>query len=212
MKKAIPYLLIVIVIGSLCLWWITRDSLPKEIRIATGLKGGMYHEFGTLLKKQVEQKTRSKVVVIETNGSMDNQRLLKEGKTDLAVIQSGSFSIDRSTVIFPLFYEPVIVISRSSFAVQSVYDLEGRKVHVGPDFSQGSIRTTSQSFALFSASEMTSRVNTTIFLFRFSLGTSSECSISKRRNPRGFQLQMTTCPERFSNCLSFRLVITLLKY
>ena len=135
MKKVVSSLMVLVIIGSVCLWWFTRDTLPKKIRIATGLKGGMYHEFGLLLKKQVEMTTKSKVVIINTNGSRDNQRMLEEGKADLAIIQSGSFSMESSSILLPLFYEPVIVVSRALNHLRSIYDLDGMKVHIGPDYS-----------------------------------------------------------------------------
>lgn len=120
---------------SVVVWFTTRDTLPKTIRIATAHDGGLYHEFGEALQKSLGERTGCEVVIIQTEGSVENARLLSEGKADLAIIQSGSKSIEDFSVIAPLYPEVLHVVTRKDSAIRSIDDLESRQVVFGPEGS-----------------------------------------------------------------------------
>ena len=92
---------VVIILISIIVWFSTRETLPKTIRIATANEGGLYHEFGKALEQSLEKNTSCDVIIVETEGSGENAKLLSEGKVDLAIIQSGSRKIDNFSVIAP---------------------------------------------------------------------------------------------------------------
>ncbi len=67
----IPVTLIVL---SVLVWFTTRDTLPKEIRIATAHNGGLYHEFGEALQESLEERTGRDVIIVQTEGSVENAK------------------------------------------------------------------------------------------------------------------------------------------
>ena len=50
-RRWIVIIPVAIIVVSVVVWFVTRETLPKIIRIATAQDGGPYHEFGEALKK-----------------------------------------------------------------------------------------------------------------------------------------------------------------
>ena len=143
-EKILICLVAVIIIAGLfgIRLYITRDKLPCAIRIATGTKGGEYCQFGEKLEEKLNSKLKSRIPRItakniETAGTMENLRLLKEGVVELALLQSIVFpDPDNKTskdisVIAPLFLEPLVVPVKKESGIESLYDLENRSVCTG---------------------------------------------------------------------------------
>jgi len=126
---------IAIIIISVGVWFATRDTLPGTIRIATAHEGGLYHEFGTALKRSLEEKTGREVEIVETEGSVENSRLLREGMVDVAIVQGVASSLDGMSVIAPLYPEVVHVVVRTGSPTKFVDDLKSCQVVCGPDGS-----------------------------------------------------------------------------
>lgn len=120
-----------VLITSLIAWFLQRETVPREVRIATGVKQGLYHKVGSTLRDSLGQRIRSTIAVLETDGSEENFQLLINGKVDLAIVQGGSVPIEEASVITPLFREFVFVIVRKGTNIQSVWELAGRKVCLG---------------------------------------------------------------------------------
>ncbi|MDB4434806.1 hypothetical protein N9146_01455 [Akkermansiaceae bacterium] len=55
---------VAIILASIAIWFSTRETLPKTIRVATANKGGLYHEFG----KALEKNAGCDVIIVETEG------------------------------------------------------------------------------------------------------------------------------------------------
>lgn len=68
--------MVVLFFASIATWYLTRDALPSEVRVATGAGGGLYHKFGSVLQSSVERRTRMDVQLVETEGSLRNRQLL----------------------------------------------------------------------------------------------------------------------------------------
>src|SRR4051812_32578697 len=68
---------------ALLAWYFMRQTLPREIRIATGAPHGMYSEFAHALGDEISRKSGRPVKLIETGGSVENRTLLADGKADL---------------------------------------------------------------------------------------------------------------------------------
>ncbi|MCI5138127.1 MAG: TAXI family TRAP transporter solute-binding subunit, partial [Candidatus Electrothrix sp. AR1] len=137
-KKIIIYFVIVsIIAGSIGTWFCTRDRLPDAIRIASGSTGGEYYKFGDALEKKLSSRTSRPVKNIKTAGTLENLRLLKEGKVEVALLQSIVFpdldddASNSISVIAPLYFESVIILAKKISGIESVYDLENRRVCTG---------------------------------------------------------------------------------
>lgn len=110
---------VAIMMISIIVWFATRATLPATLRIATAQEGGLYHEFGEALEKSLEERTGREVVLVVTEGSLENARLLREGKVDLALVQGGAGSLEGLAVIAPLYPEVVHVVTRSGSPLRS---------------------------------------------------------------------------------------------
>lgn len=120
------------IVASLVTWYWQRTSLPQEIRIATGAKAGLYHKVGLTIGDSLSSRLSSLINVVETDGSKENFQLLSDGKVDLAIVQGGSVPIEDARVVTPLFREFVFVIARKDSGIESVWDLTGKRVCLGP--------------------------------------------------------------------------------
>jgi len=117
---------------SLAGWYFTSNRLPREIRIATGAKGGLYYRAGEILGQRMQAKTGRSVRLIETKGSVENRELLLKGEADLAVFQDGAAPLDGLAPLTPLYADVVMVIVRKGSGIKSVRDLAGHGVAIGP--------------------------------------------------------------------------------
>lgn len=106
------------------------------------LNRGEYYKFGDALEKKLRSRTSRPVKHIETTGTMENLRLLKEGVVEVALLQSIVFpdldnkaSSNNISVIAPLFLEPVVILAHKGSGIESVYDMENRRVCIGPEES-----------------------------------------------------------------------------
>lgn len=120
-----------VLITSLIAWVLQRETVPRQVRIATGVGQGLYHKVGSTIKESLETRIQSVVDVEETDGSEENFQLLLSGAADLAIVQGGSVPIEKVSVVTPLFREFVFVIVRKGTDIQSVWELAGRKVCLG---------------------------------------------------------------------------------
>ena len=147
---------IAIIVISVAVWFTTRDTLPGTIRIATAHDGGLYHEFGTALQKSLEERTGREVVLITSEGSIENAKLLREGKVDFAIIQGGSTGIDELAAIAPLHPETVHIVARRSAEIKSMNDLWAKHVLQGSRNSgmQASARRVLKHLGISSESDL----------------------------------------------------------
>ncbi|HEV3440745.1 MAG TPA: TAXI family TRAP transporter solute-binding subunit, partial [Gemmata sp.] len=132
-RYLLPATIIILVVGIACsiLWYITRETLPPEIRIAAGKQGGLYHTLATDFAKRLEERTGRPVRVVETPGSEANLALLRDGGADLAMIQTVSLTPNGIAGIAPLFPEPLHFIVRRGTEIHSPADLKGHRVALG---------------------------------------------------------------------------------
>jgi TRAP transporter TAXI family solute receptor len=120
-----------LLVASLVAWFVRRDRLPPTIRIATGAESGLYHKVGTTIAASLQIRLGRKVDVLETAGSARNFRRLNDNEADLAIVQGGSVPLEDVSVVTPLFREFVFVIVRKQSDIQSVWQLEGKRVSLG---------------------------------------------------------------------------------
>jgi ABC-type nitrate/sulfonate/bicarbonate transport system substrate-binding protein len=116
---------------------------PKRVTLATGPAQSAYDEFGKRYRKALAANG-IEVVLLPSQGSSDNLRLLREGKADLGFVQGGSNS--RATAeesglesLGSLFMEPIWLFYREEAArkvtpsatLSSLTQLQGLRLNVG---------------------------------------------------------------------------------
>ena len=116
-------------------WFLRRERLPEEIRIAAGPPGSLHHTFASAFGVKLEKKTGKKTVVLETAGAVDNRTLLANGQAELALFSNGSGPTEGTGIIAPLFDELIHVVARKGAGIASLQDLSGKPVAFGAEGS-----------------------------------------------------------------------------
>ena len=122
------------------------DKKPYKplFTLATASSGGNYTYFGNLLKREMPSVD---VRIQTTAGSLENMRLLADGKVDAAIVQSDAFEVFRKAnpgTPFPaseqvaLYPEVVQMIANRKSGIETVSDLKPNGEHllfIGPEGS-----------------------------------------------------------------------------
>ena len=144
MKKVfiIFFLFMIIIMATGC----CNNSLSrKEYTIATGSKSGVYYPIGEVLNRILKEQCPDVTIkVYETDGSVDNLQMLTEGKVDMALVQNDiayyacngeamfkGNKISNISGIATLFPEVIQFIVRRECGINSLKDLEGKKIAIG---------------------------------------------------------------------------------
>ncbi|MFK2822772.1 TAXI family TRAP transporter solute-binding subunit [Arcobacter sp. YIC-80] len=108
-----------------------KPSPKKEITIATGSKTGQYYE--TALKyKELLEKEKVKVNIINTTGSIENIKLLNDQKVDVAFIQNGTLeNAENLEALASIYYEPLWIFYNNKNTISYMQDLMGKKIEIG---------------------------------------------------------------------------------
>ena len=149
LQKWFGWVVSLAMVGSVLAWFMTGDNRP--IRIATSDSSNLYFELVSASKPHLARRTGRDIVVLETSGSGENRRRLLDREADFALIQGDLLSEDdvgRIALIAPLFPEVVYVAVRPEHDVKTIYELENRKVYLGPK-SSGSRFTAERLLAHF---------------------------------------------------------------
>jgi TRAP transporter TAXI family solute receptor len=129
----------ILLVGALCAlaYVIVDPAPPRQVSLATGQENSAYEQFG---KKYAAALARDgiKVTLVRSPGSQHNLQRLKEGKVDVAFVQSGSTNeaeAQRKGLVSlgSLFTEPVWLFMREPAAVTQLSGLKGLKINLGPE-------------------------------------------------------------------------------
>ena len=130
-RRCVGWAMGVIFVLSLVVWNVTRETLPREVRIATAAHGGLYHKFAEALAPHIEQRTGRTVTLLETEGTADNVHRLLDRKADLAILQSGAMFLNGVVALAPLYHDVVFIVARKDRGIGTFRDLAGGKVAIG---------------------------------------------------------------------------------
>ncbi|MGZ3146817.1 TAXI family TRAP transporter solute-binding subunit [Lentzea chajnantorensis] len=119
-----------LLLGALALTACGTSEPSGTIRVAGGEPGGFYNDFAALLSRLATGSLT--ITPIETGGSADNLRHLREGTADLALTLSDSAHLEPGLVAVGRVYEnylQLVVLADSPY--RSAADLAGRPVSLG---------------------------------------------------------------------------------
>ncbi|MET8758625.1 TAXI family TRAP transporter solute-binding subunit [Lentzea sp. NPDC004782] len=117
-------------LGTLLLTACGTTGPSGTIRIAGGEPGGFYNDFAALLSRLAPSPLT--ITPLETGGSADNLKLLREGTADLGLTLSDSAHLEPGIVSLGRVYEnylQLVVLDASPYRTPA--DLVGRPVSVG---------------------------------------------------------------------------------
>ena len=117
------------------------------IRIATGGESGIYYAFGDALANLLEKHLKMTVTTIPSGGSMDNIRMLRSGRADIAFVQNDimTYAYNGTNLyssegpfqdfyaIASLYPETCQIITRRN--ITGIMGLKGRRVSIGAEGS-----------------------------------------------------------------------------
>lgn len=131
-------LIIVLVIGFYVAWQFVPASAPNTLKIAVGGTRGAYYDYAKRYQQNVKAEGLN-LEIVSVAGSVEALQMVKDGKTDLALVQGG---VAHSTMpdaaeqglhsIASLFYEPLWVFYRKELGdVSHLNALRGKRLSIG---------------------------------------------------------------------------------
>lgn len=139
-KSWVTLLMVVVLIGSVIVWYVTWPRLPRDAALLTGDKDGEYYKLGKAVEDSIQGRlgNRIRFRVEATKGSKHNFDQLasaaqrgRSGEAQLAIIQGGTVPIQQLTTIAPLYPEFVHVIVRADSDINRIGELAGRRIALG---------------------------------------------------------------------------------
>ena len=130
----------VLVLASLCIWWVGSPLPVASLVMTTGPEDGMYHVYG----KRYAEKLKARgidVTVVSSAGSADNVKRLKDSAAqfDVGFVQGGfgltneggdTAASARILTLANVDIEPVWIFSKLG-AIDSLLQLSGLRVSIG---------------------------------------------------------------------------------
>ena len=119
--------------GVLLALMLMDPAPPKTIRFAAGSPGGAYHAFAERYQRLLAEEG-VEVELVETQGSIDNLRLLDDSEVDVGLVQGGlSTPRDEEKLrsLGGLFPEPFWVFVRKDVEAETLGDLRNLRMAVG---------------------------------------------------------------------------------
>ena len=127
-----PAVLLVLV-GFIVAFQFIKPAPPRSVVIASGAKGGAYHQYAEFYAKRLA-KEGIHLKVLETAGSVENIQLLRQGKADIALVQGGIEDHGTRPVLESLgslYYEPLWLFHAPRITLARLGDLSGLRVGIG---------------------------------------------------------------------------------
>jgi len=126
------------------------------LTFATGQRGGLYHELGQAIADEVQQAhPHLHIQLVETTGSLDNANRLQKQTAHLALLQNDTQAGAHVRSLTAIHPELLHFLCHHKAGIQSIRDLAGKTVALGPKGS-GSEKFTREflRFAGFSKSQL----------------------------------------------------------
>jgi TRAP transporter TAXI family solute receptor len=126
-----------VIAACVAAWLLVDPAPPRHVVLATGQENSAYEQFGHEYAKALA-KDDIKVTLERSLGSQDNLQRLVEGRADIGFVQSGSTNEElaqrRGLVsLGSLFTEPVWLFLRDPVKADSLTQLRGLHINVGPE-------------------------------------------------------------------------------
>src|SRR5262245_39613898 len=128
---------------------------PETLTIGTASPGGTYYTYGEGLAWLLSRKLGLPVFARPTEGAAENIKLLESGDIQLAFVTlgiaqqgwngaadwTGGRQFRTARALFPMYDTPFQFIVASESLLQSIADLSGKQVGIGPEGGTGGIYT-----------------------------------------------------------------------
>ncbi|MEL6569628.1 MAG: TAXI family TRAP transporter solute-binding subunit [Pseudomonadota bacterium] len=125
------------VLGVILALRFVEPAPPRKVTLAAGAPGGAYAAYAERYVNLLAEH-KVDVEIINTEGSLDNLRLLTVGDADIALLQGGLTrpeDAERLRTLGRLFYEPFWVFVREDYGASRFEDLRDARVAIGAEGS-----------------------------------------------------------------------------
>ncbi|GGV83383.1 TAXI family TRAP transporter solute-binding subunit [Streptomyces massasporeus] len=135
---------VALVVLGLLLWWLRpwADEPPSgTITFSTGTRAGVYHEYGELLRTEIDKDMPDlKVRLLTSAGSQENVADVATGEADFAIAAADAIATykldnapgaDRLRGLARLYDDYVQLVVPPDSDIRSVSDLRGKRVAIG---------------------------------------------------------------------------------
>jgi TRAP transporter TAXI family solute receptor len=136
------FVLLLILAAGIGVGWLIYDERRTEtLTVAAGARASEGFRLVEAVASVVNtHHPRLDLEVIETGGSLDNNRLMDEGYADLALFQADAITSTRARLVANLYPDVYQLIVRRAAGIESVADLAGKTIALP---SKGSAQFTS---------------------------------------------------------------------
>ncbi len=110
-----------------------QPAPEKKLVIATGSKNGNYYKVAQEYKKLLEANN-IEVTLLNTAGSVENVKLLEEGKADIGFVQNGILTPEKTNLEFlaNIYYEPLwIFYKNDNYQMEYLIQLISKRISIG---------------------------------------------------------------------------------
>ena len=132
-----------------------QTNWPATLTIGTASPGGTYHAYGEGLARLLNRKLGLPVFARETEGPVENLKLLVAGEIQLAFVTlgivqqgwsgsgdwAGGRQLRGARALFPMYDTPFQFLTASDSGILSVGDLAGKRIGIGPLGGTGGVYT-----------------------------------------------------------------------
>jgi len=151
---------------------------PSTITIATASADGAYFAFAEQYRKFFAAENID-LQILQTSGSTENLKLLKEKKVEVAFLQGGVGTGDENPELeglASLYLEPLWIFVRKDLDVTSIQDLVGKRIAIGPEGSG----TREIAMQLFADNNLNVLKNNTLSIFPLGGNEGAEALLSEK--------------------------------
>ncbi|MDQ0317046.1 TAXI family TRAP transporter solute-binding subunit [Amorphus orientalis] len=133
-------LLIAAVVAAGGSYWLWSRDVISDLTLGTGTEGGTYSAFGRVVEEAFAGEDAGlSIVPVASAGARENAARVQAGEIDLGLIQSDTSGGNNVSLVARLFPEIFHLIVRDGSGIESVGDLEGRRVAVMPEGSGSNV-------------------------------------------------------------------------
>ncbi|RMG32404.1 MAG: TAXI family TRAP transporter solute-binding subunit [Gammaproteobacteria bacterium] len=132
LKVYVPIALVIAAVFAVAYSFI-EPAPPDHVRIASGSPHGAYYRYAQAYARELAKEGIT-LEVVQTAGSVENIRLLRQGKVDVALVQGGVEAPVSEPALYSLgslYYEPLWLFLRQGIDIDRLGALQGLRVSVG---------------------------------------------------------------------------------
>jgi len=127
---------LLVVLGFVVAYQFVDPAPPSTLTLSAGSKEGAYYAHAGSYRDYLKQRGIT-VTILESAGSLENVERLREGKVDMAFVQSGIADPQNSNLasLGSMYFEPLWVFVRAGVHLESLNELKGKTIAVGMEGS-----------------------------------------------------------------------------